>query len=270
MSVDFEEWFHGLSSTGQRPENWCVYEERIDIGADFLLETFRSTGIRSTFFIVGKLAERRPDLVRRISDEGHEVALHGHWHKYVWDFEPNAFAEDIVANLDAIRRSYKGQVCGFRAPSFSVKTDMKWVWEKLADCGIEYSSSLFPIRTPLYGSPDAPQHLHRRGKIFEVPISTYTTFNTRIPFSGGFYFRALPYKFVRHCTQKMNQQGKPVVFYFHPWEFDKHHPKPSGISVRERISHYTGLRSARTKLLRLCNDFEFAPLQSLLDNSSVA
>jgi len=264
MTVDFEEWFHGLTSTGKQPEIWDSLEDRIDIGADFLLSLFEETNIKATFFIVGVLAEKRPDIVRRIVEAGHEIGLHGHVHRHVFTYKPDEFSTDLSANLLAIKSACDASIQGFRAPAFSVRNNMNWFWEKIAESGLAYSSSLFPIRTPVYGAPDAPLIPHMRGNVAEIPMSVFRIAGQNVPFSGGFYFRALPYNVVMHMTRAMNKRGEAVIFYFHPWEFDPNHPQPSGISRREKITHYTGLKHSREKLRRLCHQFQFSSLNEYM------
>ena len=263
MTIDLEEWFHGLTSTGRRPETWGNLESRIDVGTDFLLSLFEETGIKATFFTVGVLAEQRPDIIKRIAEAGHEIGMHSQWHRHLRDLDPEAFAADLRSNREAIKAACNAPVYGFRAPAFSVKTHMSWVWDKIEACGLSYSSSLFPIRTPLYGAPDAPISPHRRGGVIELPMSVFQLAGQHMPFSGGFYFRALPYMAVQRITRMLNARGEHVIFYFHPWEFDPDHPMPMGMSRREKLSHYSGLNNASDKLARLCRDFQFAPLHKL-------
>ncbi|MGB0713305.1 MAG: DUF3473 domain-containing protein, partial [Gammaproteobacteria bacterium] len=240
MTIDLEEWFHGLTSTAYRPGLWPELERRIEIGSHRLLDIFDEHSIQATFFVVGDLAAHRPGIVREIAERGHEIALHSNMHQKVREMTPEEFGRDLDANIESVTDAAGCAVSGYRAPAFSVDPAKDWIWETLADKGLSYSSSIFPFRTPLYGSNDAQATPHRRAGVVEIPMTTARTLGQKHPFSGGFYFRALPYWFVRQTTRRENGADRPVIFYFHPWEFDPQHPRPDFITRRERVSHYLG------------------------------
>jgi polysaccharide deacetylase family protein (PEP-CTERM system associated) len=264
LTIDFEDWYQGLTSTSTDPEKWGAYEKRLGTSADWLLTALDAHGVKATFFIVGQAAREHPNLVRRIAEQGHIVALHGDRHRLIYGMSREEFREDLRNNLEAVKNACGVSASGFRAPSFSITKRTTWFWEELAARGLNFDSSLFPISNPLYGIADAPRWPHiistGHGQVAEFPMSTVRLLGVNLPFSGGFYFRALPYPLVRKLTRNLNREGIPVIFYFHPWEFDSDHPVSPTTTSRERLSHYGGLQKARSKFLRLLGDFKFVPL----------
>ena len=266
FTVDFEDWYQGLTSTQRDVDRWSEYEPRVDVGGHYLLDVLRARGVRATFFVVGRVAEEHPELVRRIATEGHEIGLHGNVHQRVDEMSRDTFAADLAHNLRAVRDVAGVEPVGYRAPCWSFPAQ-PWFYEQLAEAGLRYDSSVFPIRTPLYGAPDQPREPHAvdtpHGAVLEFPMTTVDVAGVNLPFSGGFYFRALPYAALTWAFRRLNQRGRGVVFYCHPWEFDPDHPRPPSTTMRERLSHYGFLRGSRAKLERLLTDFRFAPLGEL-------
>jgi len=264
FTVDFEEWFHGLTSASRRPESWSRYERRAAVGGEWLLSALERAGVKATFFIVGLVARETPGIVRAIADAGHEIGLHGHTHKLVREMAREGFAADLDEGIAALKEATGTAPAGFRAPCFSVDATTPWLWEELAARGVKYDSSVFPIRAMLYGYPGGGREPFVKqtphGPIHEFPMTVYRAGGVNLPFSGGFYLRALPYALTRTLIQRLNAQGTPVIIYCHPWEFDPGHPVPEYVTVRERLSHYGFLQDARDKYLRLLDDFAFAPL----------
>jgi polysaccharide deacetylase family protein (PEP-CTERM system associated) len=264
LTVDFEDWYHGLTSTSAMPERWPDFERRLEGASTWLLDALDRRGTRATFFIIGVVARQYPDLVRRIAESGHEIGLHSDMHRLVRSMDRAAFRDDLAKNIESVRSAAGRDPSCYRAPAFSISARTPWFWEELAAAGIGADSSVFPIRTPLYGLPGAPRRPFRvatsAGTVLETPITTVRLLGRNLPFSGGFYFRALPYSLVRRLARSENANGRAVCFYFHPWEFDPAHPRPDFITRRERISHYTGLTAARAKFERLLDDFAMAPL----------
>ncbi|MEW6139813.1 MAG: polysaccharide deacetylase family protein [Thermodesulfobacteriota bacterium] len=264
LTIDLEDWYQGLTHTSLLVDQWNRYEKRIRKGCDWLLETLDRNGIRATFFVVGVVAEEHPQLIREICLLGHEVGLHGYCHRLVENMGRKAFSQDLERNAKVVADVIGVQPRGYRAPCFSVRENLGWFWEELAGAGIIYDSSIFPIRTPLYGDAGARRTPYvvttNQGLVHEFPISTVRLMSVNLPFSGGFYFRALPYAIVRRITRRLNLAGEQVIFYFHPWEFDPDHPVPPATTLRERVSHYGRLRTAREKFLSLLRDVSFQPL----------
>jgi len=236
----------------------------MEVGASWLLKTLSDSGVKATFFIVGKVAQEHPEMVRKILEEKHEIGLHGSYHQSISTMSREEFCKDLADNIGVVELACGKSPIGFRAPYFSFNERTNWAWEVLAQMGILYDSSIFPINNPLYGMPQAKREPYevptKYGSVWEFPMTTIRLAGVNLPFSGGFYFRTLPYVIVRNLTSYLNSKGNPVIFYFHPWEFDPDHPKPESITLRERLSHYGGLKGARRKFERLLTDFHFGPL----------
>jgi len=264
LTIDFEEWYQGLTSTSTRILDWNSFEKRIQVASSWLLKTLGEAKVKATFFIVGKVARENPEIVRKIFEEQHEIGLHGYYHQNISTMNREEFRKDLAENIIFIEQACGKRPVGFRAPYFSFGEKTNWAWEVLAQLGILYDSSIFPVSTPLYGMPKAKREPHevstKYGTVWEFPMTTVRMAGVNLPFSGGFYFRTLPYVLVRGLTSHLNSSGRPVIFYFHPWEFDPDHPRPESVTLRERLSHYGGLRGARKKFERLLGDFDFAPL----------
>lgn len=265
LTIDLEDWYQGLTSTSKHPEMWNTYEKRLTVGADWLIAALEAHEAYATFFIVGEVAREYPSLIRRICDKGHEVALHGDRHQRVDRMSRCQFGLDLHNNIEAIRGACGIRPSGYRAPCYSLGTDATWFWEELATHGLNFDSSIFPIKTPLYGLPSAPRLPHvvgtRKGEIIEYPITTFRLLGINLPFSGGFYFRMLPYSLIKGFISKLNYAGISVIFYFHPWEFDPEHPVAASTTLRERVSHYGRLRGNRFKFLKLLRDFRLVALR---------
>ena len=264
LTIDFEEWYQGLTSTSVQSERWSSFESRIEQQAERLLGTLDRYAVSATFFVVGEIARTQPGILQEIARRGHEIGLHGDMHRRVDAMTEADFTADLSRNFDAVAHATGTDIKGYRAAYASLGRDTEWFFARLAAQGLDYDSSVFPVRTPLYGLPGAtptPSLIETaEGSLVEIPISTATIAGKRVPFSGGFWFRQLPYTVVRRITQAKNVAGEPVVFYFHPWEFDPAHPRPACTTARERLSHYSRLRGAHGKLCRLLGDFDFEPM----------
>ena len=267
LTIDFEDWYHGLTSTSTKHHEWCRYERRIEDAAQWLLAELAKRSLKATFFILGVVAREYPGMVRAVADAGHEIGLHGDMHRLVRCMDREEFRRDLMLNKAAVDAAAGRAATCFRAPCFSVSKATPWLWAELGRAEIALDSSLFPVRTPLYGQPSAPRFPFAvptpHGTVAEVPMSTLRIAGINFPFSGGFYFRALPYALVKASVRSLNAAGHPVVFYFHPWEFDPDHPRPPQLTMRERFSHYSGLAGVRRKFLRLLDDFRPGPLGAL-------
>jgi polysaccharide deacetylase family protein (PEP-CTERM system associated) len=230
-----------------------------------VLELLGDAGATGTFFVVGWVAERCPDLVRRIAAAGHEVASHGWWHRRVGDCTPDEFRAE-VRDSRALLEDLSGRpVRGFRAPSFSIGPGREWAFDVLVEEGYEYDSSLFPIRRPGYGDPGAPRvpHVVRRqaGEILEIPMATAEVGGVRIPVAGGAYLRHLPLGVTRRGLHALADAGVPGMFYVHPWELDPGQPRLR-VSPLTRWRHYGGLSSVRERLELLLREFRFTSVEA--------
>lgn len=271
MSVDVEDYFQ--VSAFERVvarANWCGFESRVVTNTHKLLEIFHQNGVRSTFFVLGWVAQRFPALVREIARLGHEVASHGFNHELVYTLTPAQFREDVRRAKQTIEQAAGTAVLGYRAPSFSVVKDSLWALDVLVEEGHQYDASIFPIHHDRYGIPDANRHRHTlnltSGSIVEVPGSTVQVAGVNLPIAGGGYFRLLPYAWTRWGISRVNRvEGKPVTFYLHPWEIDPEQPRMMQVSRATALRHYTGLTTSRGKLQRLTQDFRFDSIDAVLD-----
>lgn len=267
LSIDVEEWFC-VSNYARviRPAEWGAQESRIERQVDRLLVLLDGHGVKATFFMLGWVAERHPEMVRAVAKQGHEIASHGYGHQLVGDLTPEAFREDIRKAGDLLA-SLVGKPCiGYRAPSFSVRRDMSWAWDVLGGEGIQYDSSVFPVLHDRYGEPDAPRAPYdirwSGGSIREIPPSTVRLRGRNLPVAGGGYLRLYPYTLTRWAIRRINQDGLPAVVYLHPWEIDPDQPSPS-VPALVRWRHRVGMASLIRKLDRLLRDFDFGPVMAL-------
>jgi polysaccharide deacetylase family protein (PEP-CTERM system associated) len=275
MTIDVEDYFHVSAFDGVVPRTqWDSLESRVVANTDRLLDIFHDYEVTGTFFVLGWVAERFPDLVRRIAAMGHEIASHGYGHRLVYDQTRRAFRDD-VRRAKALLESAGGRaVVGYRAPSYSITPRSLWALDILIEEGYQYDSSIFPIRHDRYGIPVSPRHpyaLRRRGgMLIEAPASTAMLGPLNLPVAGGGYFRILPYEWTRWGMTRVNRdEGRPVIFYLHPWEIDPKQPRLRA-GVLSRFRHYRNLGQTEARLRRLLGDFEFAPMASVVATAPVA
>jgi polysaccharide deacetylase family protein (PEP-CTERM system associated) len=271
MTFDIEEYFHAEAFAGVvRPEEWPVLESRVGAATLRLLDILEETRTVATFFVLGWVAEREPQLVRAIAGRGHEVACHGYAHQMITRLSRSQFAEDIRRAKAAVEDAAGAEVIGYRAPTFSVVRETIWSLEVLVEAGFRYDSSIFPIVHDRYGMPDAPRFPHRVAAgpvkaIAEFPPSTVTRLRWRFPVAGGGYFRLAPYAATAWALRHLNtREGQPAMVYLHPWEIDAGQPRlPLGRLARFRHAVNTGA-STEAKLRRLLHDFRFGPVRDVL------
>lgn len=269
MTIDVEDYFH--VSNFERvvtPDSWAARESRVERNTDQLLRIFTDAGVTATFFILGWVGTRFPELVRRIADAGHEIASHGYAHRLIFDQSPQEFREDVRRAKALLEDATGSRVDGYRAPSFSVTERSLWALDVLIDEGYRYDSSVYPIRHDRYGIPSAPRHPYvitrDGGTILEVPGSTVQLGGMNLPIGGGGYFRILPYGWTRWGIGRVNRvEQRPTVFYLHPWEIDPDQPRlPAGAVARFR--HYRNLHRTESRLRALLQDFRFGPIRELV------
>jgi polysaccharide deacetylase family protein (PEP-CTERM system associated) len=234
-----------------------------------LLDLFASRSVRATFFVLGWVADRFPQLVRDIAAAGHEVASHGYWHQIVYSLTHDAFREDVRRSKGVLEDLVGRPVAGYRAPSFSITRQSLWAVDVLLDEGYRYDASIFPVRHDRYGIPDAPRHtytLERNGRaITEVPPSTMRVGGQNLAVAGGGYFRLLPYAWTRAGIARLNRrERRPAIFYLHPWEIDTEQPRlPVGLATA--IRHYGNLGRTEARLARLLDQFRFGPVADVVE-----
>ncbi|MBS7812046.1 XrtA system polysaccharide deacetylase [Roseococcus pinisoli] len=267
MSVDVEDWFQvqGFADVIPR-EEWDFLDCRVEANTDAVLHHFEEAGIRATFFTLGWVAERYPRLIRRIVEAGHELASHGYGHQRVDQIGPTAFREDIRRARTILEDAGGVRVSGYRAPTFSIGPATPWAHGILAEEGYRYSSSVFPVRHDLYGSPDTPRVAHRPRPegVVELPMTTCRAFGRNLPCSGGGWFRLAPYRLFRAGLRHVNDiEGRAGIFYFHPWEIDAAQPRVWHANRLSRFRHYTGVASMPPRLARLLSDFSWGAMEDV-------
>ncbi|MBN8279080.1 MAG: DUF3473 domain-containing protein [Gammaproteobacteria bacterium] len=258
MSVDVEEHFHVAAFDRHiDPADWHRHPSRVVANTDRLLALFSRRGISATFFILGWVAERNPELVRRIAAAGHEIGSHGCLHIPAFRQNRHEFAEDVRRSKGILEDLAGRPVLGYRAASFSIVKRNQWAFEELDRAGYRYSSSVNPVRHDIYGFPDAPRFNFRPAgtALVECPITTLEVGGQRLPCGGGGYFRLLPYSLFRWAMRRVNAGGHACYFYLHPWEVDPGQPRVAGASLKSRFRHYTNLHKTEERLDRLLGEF---------------
>ena len=260
MTVDVEDYYQVEAFSHQVSlSDWPNYEGRVERNVERLLRLLADHDVHGTFFTLGWIAERYPELIKRIVDAGHELASHGYDHTRVDQQSPDEFRLDTRKTKQILEDLGGVEVRGYRAASFSVSDKTPWAFKILADEGYRYSSSIYPIRHDLYGMPSAPRFAHapdENSSIIEVPITTVSFLNRKLPCGGGGYFRLYPYAFSRWAMRRVNgKDHQPCVFYLHPWEIDPGQPRMPNLSAKTRIRHYLNLRHMEDRLHRLLSDF---------------
>jgi len=258
LTIDVEDYFQvsAFAPFIARSE-WPQRECRVERNVERILAMLESHRTKATFFTLGWIAERHPQLVRQIVEQGHELASHGYGHERASDLSEAAFFADIDRARQVLQDVGGVAVQGYRAPSFSIGDGNLWAFDCLARAGYRYSSSIYPIRHDHYGMPDAPRFAHQaRSGVLEIPISTLRWGGRNFPSSGGGYFRLLPYALSRWMLRRLNRrEGQPAVFYFHPWEIDSGQPRVPGIDAKTRFRHYVNIDRMPARLEQLLADF---------------
>ncbi len=256
LSVDVEDWFQVGAFEGViRRDQWDSLERRVERNGQAVLDLFDEAGVKATFFTLGWVAERHPALIRRAAAEGHEIASHGWDHQRVFNLGERGFRADLRRAHAAIADAAGVAPRGYWAPSFSIDLRTPWAHRILAEEGYAYSSSVAPIAHDHYGWREAPRFAHRPlpdSDLIELPVTTVELAGRRMAAGGGGFFRLLPYRFSSWAIDRVNRSdGRPAVFYFHPWEIDPGQPRVEGAPLRSRLRHYSRLSAMRPKLLRL-------------------
>jgi polysaccharide deacetylase family protein (PEP-CTERM system associated) len=259
LTVDVEDYFHATafaSAIGRH--TWDSLDSRVERNTHRMLEIFATRSVKATFFVLGWVAKRAPQLVRAIQQAGHEVACHGMTHQLVYRQSRTTFVDETREAKQLLEDAAGVRVRGYRAASYSITRESLWALDVLQELGFDYDSSINPIRHDFYGIPDAPRFLYRPGpgRLVEVPITTVGLFGQRLPCGGGGYFRLLPYSVFRWALRRVNRHdGQPVVFYCHPWEIDVSQPRVHAAPLRSRFRHYLNLGVMERRLERLLGDF---------------
>ena len=269
FTVDVEEYFQvGALEPFVPRERWSSYPSRVEQSVDILLELLAERGATGTFFTLGVVAERNPEVVKQISAAGHEVASHGWSHRRVTSLSPAEFREEIARSRDLLSELSGQPIRGYRAPNFSIVSGWEWAFDILIQEGYSYDSSVFPGRHRTI-APDEPGPFtieRTSGDLLEVAMTPATYAGLRMPAGGGAWFRLLPYSLTQRALTQAAQRGQPGVFYIHPWEVDPDQPRVA-VNSRTRIRHYGGLRRTVPRLRRLLSEFSFVSIAQWLEQS---
>lgn len=269
LVVDLEHWYSPELLKNYLPEDPA---DQIPDSVAILLEVLDKHNVKATFAVLGSVAEMHPRLIEDIHDAGHEIASHAWSHKTLYELNEEKFENEIKKSVDFLTRIIGETPIGFRAPSFSIDNSTKWAFNILIKYNFKYDASIFPIRTQLYGVPDACLHIYRPsaenvakddpyGKIVEFPMSVLKI-GWNIPISGGFYLRVLPIWFIKYAIKRVNKD-RPAILYIHPWEVYPETPKLK-LPLFPRFVSYYGIHSALNKLDELLSEFEFGPIRDVL------
>jgi polysaccharide deacetylase family protein (PEP-CTERM system associated) len=262
LTFDVEEWFHILDNDSTKTEaQWSGYEKRLDRNMERIFELLERNKQKATFFCLGWVAKEYPHIIRNINDQGYEIATHSDRHQLAYEQNRKDFAEDLKRSIGSIEEITGTKVRAYRAPGFSLKQENKWVFEILVENGIEIDCSIFPAKRSHGGFEEfgyaQPAFVNINGtRLKEFPINTYPVVGKNLIFSGGGYFRLLPYPILKYCMEHSSY----VMTYLHPRDFDPEQPMIEDLSAVRKFKSYYGLKGALKKLERLINDFKFIDL----------
>jgi polysaccharide deacetylase family protein (PEP-CTERM system associated) len=266
LTIDVEDYFQVSAFAPHIDrQDWNSRECRVERNVTRILEMLSRHQVKATFFTLGWIAERYPQLIRQIAEQGHEVASHGYGHERASDQTEEAFFADIQLAKVILEDLCGIEVKGYRAPSFSIGKGNLWAFDCLEKAGYRYSSSVYPIHHDHYGMPDSPRFAYQiRPGLMEIPVTTLRVLNRNLPSSGGGYFRLLPYALSRWMLGRVNQQdGEAGIFYFHPWEIDVEQPRVAGISRKTKFRHYVNIARMESRLEQLLGDFKWGRMDEI-------
>jgi polysaccharide deacetylase family protein (PEP-CTERM system associated) len=267
LTFDVEDYFHvhAFDRVIHRAQ-WDSIPTQVCDSTRFILQLLHEHDTRATFFVLGWIADRHPELIREIAADGHELASHGYAHEAVDTLTQERFRADVARSLEVIFAACPdARIRGYRAPSFSLNEKTPWAYEVLAEFGFAYDSSISPATFhDRYGVPSAPRFAHAvGGQLIEIPVSTIRLWGCNWPVAGGGYFRLAPLALTAWAMRRINRERQPTVVYLHPWEFDPEQPRVTAASRRSRFRHYVNLRHTARRLRRLLEQFPFGPIEDV-------
>lgn len=276
MTVDVEDYYHVAAFANViKPADWEQWPSRVEENTDRLLQLFDDTNIKITFFILGWVAERYPELVKRIHNQGHEIASHGYSHQLIYKQTPAIFREETASSKHILEGLIHTPVTGYRAASYSITRKSLWALDILAELGFTWDSSIFPTHHDNYGIPGSPEEPYTivtgtGSRLTEFPLTTANVLGQSIPAAGGGYFRQYPYALSRWLFERASlNQTKPQIFYLHPWEIDPDQPRIPNASWFSRFRHYTNLKRCLPRLERMIEDFQFGTISQSLGSVTI-
>lgn len=278
LTVDLEDWFSvEVLNTVIAPEQWSNLESVVERNTRKILDIFARHNVKATFFVLGWIADRYPELINDVSKAGHEIACHSFRHRMVSSLTPDEFKRDTEQAINAVVKACGLMPSGYRSPSWGMKRDMVWAYEILADFGFSWDSSIFPIKHDIYGEPAAPRtafhvRLPSGRAMIEVPASTVVVLGRKLAIGGGGWLRQFPYWFTRWGIKRLNRNQVPAMIYFHPWELDRNLPGSKFVfsllrnktTMKNWVRQYKNLITMETKIERLLTDFDFVPVSEYI------
>lgn len=271
LTFDVEEYFHVSAFEGViKRHEWDSLPSRLPEPTEKILDSLAARNLRATFFVLGWVARRQPKLIRRIHAAGHSIGSHSYDHRLVYRLSPQTFRNDLRESLAVLQDIIGQKVISYRAPSFSITPRSLWALEILAEEGIQYDASIFPVYHDRYGLPRAPRIPFRvethSGYLWEFPGTTIRFLGLPLPLGGGGYFRLYPLWLTVIFMRRLHRAGRPVLFYFHPWELDPEQPRIRAVSWPTTFRHYVNLDRTERKLTRLLDTFSWHPLEETIRN----
>lgn len=274
LSVDLEDWHH--SAFLRNYVNQINFKWRIDISTNLILDLFQKLNVKATFFILGEVALKFPDLIERMKQEGHEVASHGFNHIPLWNLNKESFKNELIKTNDILSSITGERVLGFRAPYASLRQETAWAIDVLNELRFLYDSSIFPMKTPLYGVKNAPLGIYKissecilkndtKSKLFEIPFTIYKNCLFSIPITGGIYGRFIPYAILIFLL-KLTSKKNTINFYFHPWEIDMFKPKIN-VKLKDKIISFYGVSNYLHKIEKIIKSNNFNTFKFILENN---
>ena len=264
MTVDVEDYFQvSAFDPYVSRDSWEQYPGRVEENMDRILEMFSRNAIKATFFTLGWIAMKYPALVKKIVDDGHDLASHGWDHRMVTQLNRSEFEQDVAKSKQMLEQVSGSRVIGYRAPSYSFTKANDWAHAVLAEQGYRYSSSVAPIKHAFYGIPDAPRFAHdcENGAILEIPITTTRMLGRNLPCGGGGWFRLYPYFVSKWALDRVTKsEGRSAIFYFHPWEIDPEQPRIDGIGSVARFRHFQNMKHMEPRLNRLMKQYRWGTI----------
>lgn len=276
MTVDVEDYYHVAAFANViKPSEWDQWPSRVEANTDKLLQLFDAANIKITFFILGWVAEKYPELVKRIQAQGHEIASHGYSHQLIYRQTPDVFRAETAKSKQILEDLTQVPVIGYRAASYSITHKSLWALDILAELGFTWDSSIFPTRHDNYGIPGSPEEPYTiitssGARLTEFPLTTAKVLGQSVPAAGGGYFRQYPYVLSRWLFDRASlNQSKPQIFYLHPWEIDPEQPRVPNASWFSNFRHYTNLKRCLPRLERMIKDFQFGTISQSLGSVTI-
>lgn len=271
LTVDVEDYFQvSAFSKNISVEEWKYIPTRVEMNTDKLLDIFNDNNYKATFFILGWIAEKYPELVKRIANEGHEVASHGYSHQLIYDQTRKKFEEETYRSKSVLEDIIQKSVIGYRAASYSITSKSVWAIDILSKHGFVYDSSIYPIHHDRYGMPGSPTcpHIIKTSsgrEIIEFPLTVIRILRQSVPISGGGYFRLYPYWLTKILLDKyLEKNDTPFIFYLHPWEIDPDQPRVKS-NILGKFRHYNNLDKCEKRLTDLLSRYKFSTMNGVYD-----